>query len=119
MDEGAVTAPSPTDIAWAAGLFEGEGAIIQRQRPRGKYTYLSLKMSDRDTVERFRNIVDCGNVREAGWEQSVRGTKMLFVWQTGAWSDVNRIIDLFFPYLMMRRRRRAVTAISEDPRCAS
>jgi hypothetical protein len=116
MSEGATYAPSPTDIAWAAGLFEGEGAIVQRGRRHGVYTYLQVKMSDRDTVEHFARIVGCGTVREAGWEQSVRGTKLLFVWQTGAWADVQRIINDFLPYFMLRRRKRAVKALNEDVR---
>lgn len=42
------------DEAWAAGLFDGEGSVGADR--------LQLKMVDRETVERFRDVVGCGTV---------------------------------------------------------
>ena len=41
-----------TEIAYAAGLYEGEGTVFYR---RGKTAInLSLSMADKEPVERFR-----------------------------------------------------------------
>ena len=57
------------DIAWAAGLFDGEGcATIRKRSPvskRGeKSTYytaaIQLKLSSKEAVEKFREVIGCG-----------------------------------------------------------
>jgi hypothetical protein len=49
---------SAEEIAWAAGLFEGEGSITRFGRP-GKFDLrVSLNMTDEDVVRRFDAIVD-------------------------------------------------------------
>lgn len=42
------------DQAWAAGLFDGEGSV--------SHDRLQLKMVDLPTVERFHEIVECGDI---------------------------------------------------------
>ena len=54
-----------TEIAWAAGLFEGEGSIGFRGGSRGYvYAYLNLQLrsTDQDVVYRFHQIISEGNV---------------------------------------------------------
>jgi len=42
------------EIAWAAGLFEGEGTLNVYRRSSGKLqVQVRLGMTDRDVVERF------------------------------------------------------------------
>ena len=43
-----------TDIAWLAGLLEGEGSFIVRPK---NTPYISLKMNDKDIVERAANLM--------------------------------------------------------------
>jgi hypothetical protein len=53
---------SAEEIAWAAGLFEGEGSITRFGRS-GKFDLrVSLNMTDEDVVRRFDAIVDRGKV---------------------------------------------------------
>lgn len=47
------TDPAETDLAWAAGLFEGEGSITCS----GRAPRLQLKMTDPEPVERFCEIL--------------------------------------------------------------
>ena len=51
-------------LAWAAGLFDGEGSVYLRQR--GQYpragAMLTLEMTDRPTVERFAAVVPGGQL---------------------------------------------------------
>lgn len=89
------------EIAWAAGLFEGEGCATissgQRQ-PR-----LQLQMVDEDVVRRFHRIVDCGAVhgypyehpRQDVWQWSVQGA-----------ADVLTLGQVLLPHLGGRRSER-------------
>jgi hypothetical protein len=54
---------SAEEIAWAAGLFEGEGSITHIGR-RGQSFELqvAVNMTDEDVVRRFDEIVDRGKV---------------------------------------------------------
>lgn len=51
---------SSNDRAWAAGLFEGEGWITDRDK---NSVQIGLGMTDRDVVERFAFIAGYGNIR--------------------------------------------------------
>lgn len=58
-----------TELAWAAGLFEGEGSIYAapaagRSSRSGRISLrLELHMTDEDVVRRFGDIVGVGTVR--------------------------------------------------------
>jgi len=56
-----------SEVAWLAGLLEGEGSFVHtrlRRAPRGIYHYarVQLSMTDRDVVERAVEVVGrlCG-----------------------------------------------------------
>lgn len=52
-------------IAWAAGLFEGEGSasfIVDKRRKNYKYPRLQIKMTDLIILERFCAIVETGQI---------------------------------------------------------
>lgn len=52
-------------MAWAAGLFEGEGALMIMSDPTGrkrKHLRLAIKMTDYDVLERFHQIVEVGSI---------------------------------------------------------
>jgi LAGLIDADG-like domain len=89
--------------AWAAGLFEGEGSIALR---RNRTVLLSLGMTDRDVVERFRAVLGTGQISSQPPGRN-RRTKTLWRVDVGDVAEVMRIIDLFYPYLGARRRARA------------
>lgn len=110
--------PTEAEIAWAAGLFEGEGCIIERtQRARDgstlHYQCLQLTMTDRDVVERFHQVVGCG------WRYSIRpkvqngrGTKILYDLHIGRRHDVERILLMLRPWLGERRGAKADQALA-------
>lgn len=102
------------DIAWAAGLFEGEGSIIHTVylAPRhGKTTRrrLSLEMKDEDTVRRFAAIVDGGSVRVSKRVNRVNreNHSTIHIWACERWTDTERILLLLLPYLGERRSAKA------------
>ncbi len=58
---------SQIDLAWAAGLFEGEGCIraATDAQSRGKYAgrlYLDVSQSEREVLDRFHRIMGFGVV---------------------------------------------------------
>lgn len=93
------------EIAWAAGLFEGEGswgvyAHHERGNPRAACR-AQLGMTDRDVVERFHRIVGFGNVTTRQPNRSNR--QRLYIWASGEAAAVRSLVELFRPWLGSRR----------------
>lgn len=95
-----VAAPS-AEIAWAAGLFEGEGCIYAgvRGAPR-----LALSMKDRDVVEHFMAVVGAGTL----YPDQHGMTR----WQAGRLAQVHGILVALLPYLGERRSAKAEAALA-------
>lgn len=111
--------PSDIEWAWAAGLFEGEGYIGNREYKRktkggGAWTRcLVLSMTDEDVVLRFQKIVGAGNI---GTQQpKYEGSKLLYRWQTARWTEVERILHKLLPYLGERRAAAAHESLAKPP----
>lgn len=98
-------------IAWAAGVFEGEGCIsVVRSGPQaGRRASLNMKMTDRDVIERFRAAVGRGSIHEDKW-YARRGQPSQWRWRVSAQSDVLHILDAFEPFLGERRRAASAAA---------
>lgn len=98
---------SSTDIAWAAGLFEGEGCFSAGYRPSGKaYVVAVLSMTDRDVVDRFMAIVGCGAIYlrpDARWNH-----QDTYMWRVQEAVQVRKVIAMLLPYLGERRRAKAL-----------
>lgn len=101
MDEG---------LAWAAGLFEGEGCIYRVHQGANRLA-LQLNMVDEDVVRRFAAIVGAGNV----YPRPQKGNRqMQYRWRTGDQQQVHRIMALFLPWLGVRRLDRYAELQSTD-----
>lgn len=103
---------SETDIAWAAGLFEGEGTIgfydrVGKTGNNLKQTGLQLEMCDKDVVQRYAAIVGT-NVTESTRAQKKnpnhRKTYAATIWTR---SHIYKTLILFYPYLGKRRKEKA------------
>ncbi|MBW7998502.1 MAG: hypothetical protein FVQ81_18400 [Candidatus Glassbacteria bacterium] len=106
------------DIAWAAGLFEGEGNLyLQKTRPGPPQPQMSLSMTDPDVVQRFRDIVNCGNIR-IHEDQKHPHFKRQYRWRLCSWERVSEVVDLFKPYLGERRLEhvKVFEAARDEPR---
>lgn len=107
----------PVDIAWAAGLFEGEGSICIFEQKHNVLPLIrvSIQMTDRDVVERFVQIMGCGRVtgeHRFGREHH----KPTYRWHIGNRADVERIVLMLLPYLGERRSAKAREALAEIAR---
>lgn len=58
-----VSIPRNTELAWAAGFFEGEGSVYVEQLESGPYLRLNLaQVDDRLPLDRFAAAVGVGKV---------------------------------------------------------
>ena len=99
-------------IAWAAGLFEGEGsAYMVTQRTRGvgyNYPRLELKMTDEDVVRKFHKVVGVGRVRYYKPASRPSHWKPAWAWYCSNIEDCRKVIDMIWPYLGKRRRDKII-----------
>lgn len=107
------------EVAWAAGIFEGEGTIthsqVNKQTGR-KYIYprLSMGMNDEDVVRKFYRIIACGSI----YYDVQKPPKNLihYKWATASVKDSQIAYALLEPYLGDRRR---IQAKEVDLKCTS
>ena len=101
-------------IAWAAGLFEGEGSIVLRRNTTtgGVELRLLMNMTDQDVVERFGAVVGCGLVRPVKRCRSIpEHWKDQWRW-TAVGLDAYELLQRLLPYLGNRRSERATEALA-------
>ena len=111
------------DIAWAAGLFEGEGhigleTVPGRTRKDGtggerRYCYPRLRMNltDLEVIEAFVAVV--GGTLSG--PHGPRGTERKASWSWSACGAVARTIAIqFAPYLGARRKQRLQEVFDAD-----
>lgn len=91
------------EIAWAAGLFEGEGCISFNGR--GSYMpKMQITMSDRDVLERFLEIVACGSILEKPFQRAPHHKRQ---WSWRAHGTIAHGVFLALrPWLHQRRQAR-------------
>jgi hypothetical protein len=101
---------TPEQIAWAAGLFEGEGCWNAYKRTSGKIQVQArLGMTDKDIVERFAAIIGCGAIHEG--RPGTGGHKRVYTWCVYEAEKVREIIALLLPQMGERRRAQAMTVL--------
>ena len=91
---------SEIEIAWAAGLFEGEGTSYIT----GSQARLELTSTDKDIVERFHRIMGCGNVHVRATGQVY---KTQYRWCLNKRDDVVEVLTILIPWLGKRRQEMA------------
>ena len=107
---------SDTELAWLAGLLEGEGAfILQRVPPTEREAAririkVSLQMTDRDVVEKVRDIVGLGTVRRA--KTAKDHYKPTYQWQISAMGAVAALLQLLAPHMGMRRQQQIAACLA-------
>lgn len=106
------------EIAWAAGLFEGEGTWIVRQSPRSpfKTAVIALQMCDRAVVEHFARVMGCGSVTCERRSERNAAHSDIWRWTTAKREDCKRIAEMLLPYLEERRAAKAREIIEATSR---
>lgn len=99
--------PSATDLAWAAGLFEGEGCFNVGFRQSGKIIVQArLAMTDRDVVERFAAVVQVGHL--TGPRKKRVNEQLVYEWATQWGPGVLAVIQMLSPWFGNRRSAKAL-----------
>ena len=96
----------PVSDAWAAGLFEGEGCLVQR----GRFWSMQLKMTDLDVIQRFQHWAGIGNVLGVHAPSHRRlvqrgKAKPAFTW-TASGRQTVPLLQRLRPYLGERRGQK-------------
>jgi hypothetical protein len=96
--------PSMVDLAWVAGLVEGEGCFLPICRNGNEASLrVQVRMTDLDVLERLMSIVNIGNV--TGPEYNGRNTPV-YTWQCGRTADSLALMWALYPYMGERRRKK-------------
>lgn len=91
------------DTAWIAGLFEGEGCIyISRNKGFGRVT---LKMVDRDIIERLDALFPCPGISVRPPDQPHH--QIQYGWTITHSERIREFLALIMPFLGKRRLAKA------------
>jgi hypothetical protein len=89
------------EVAWIAGILEGEGCWTTKN---GRATWwISVRMTDRDIVERLATLTGIGRLSE---EKPRPGHKHVWAWGVGVRQHREWLTLKVWPWLGERRRER-------------
>ena len=92
---------SNSDLAWVAGLFEGEGTISTPPKSE-----LRIKMTDLDIIQRFQTITSSNRICTE--EPRAPHHKRIWITRITGKSNCRAFLSKILPYLGMRRAHRAL-----------
>jgi hypothetical protein len=98
------------EVAWAAGLFEGEGIVTNW----GYQRRLELATTDHDVLLRFQAVMGCGTV--LGEKRKMAHYKPIWRWRLSGWLDVERSARALLPWLGSRRRAQVEDLLAHPAR---
>lgn len=102
---------SPIDLAWLAGLLEGEGTFTIRRPKRGRPTArMKLAMTDEDVVRRARDTVRMGTLH--GPYVVRAGCKPHWEWVVARKADVITLLSALSPLMGSRRQARIAECLA-------
>ena len=99
---------SITEIAWAAGFFDGEGStsILKAQRDKYSYARMQVTQKNKDTLERFQAAVGgLGRIYKSN-------TRDIFSWNVYKKEDVLTCLDILRPFLSIHKKEQADRVLS-------
>ena len=113
------TAPKH-EVAWAAGLFEGEGCLTSS---KGRRIVATMVTTDRDVLDRFFAVVGLGVIEKNPRlpRQSSLAKKPQWVWKATSHQSVQALVAAFWDFLGERRKARAadvLRAAAQTPRAS-
>lgn len=96
------------EVAWFAGLFEGEGTL-SRCRPLSNSAWrMSMRMTDEDIIERVHKVWGGQMYSEGirGHDPKMKNVKPSWLWQLGSQSAINEVVRTIYPFMGIRRRAK-------------
>lgn len=108
------TTSTSVDIAWAAGLLEGEGCFSIFNRKSAKWDHKSVaihcEMTDEDTIMKLYKIFDVGSVNHRpniSKRIDQRSRKPSWIWSVQNHEGIEMVLVLIYPFLSERRSKKA------------
>lgn len=97
-----------SDLAWLAGLLEGEGSFIEFRdtRSRAWRCKVYLKMTDLDIIERAHRIAGVGRICEANAPSKPKHWQEFWQWQVQSVPDALYVMLGVLPYMGERRSEK-------------
>ncbi|MFA7101176.1 MAG: LAGLIDADG family homing endonuclease [Bacilli bacterium] len=98
--------PTERNLAWAAGLFEGEGCFYASYHEKRKdgtrifHTLASVAQNDIGLLEQFRNVVGFGRI-------AIGSNQKTHYWYATRVGEAAKLLEWFRPWLSKRRIERA------------
>lgn len=90
------------ELAWAAGFFEGEGVISQRQK-NGRF--VAINNTDMEPLLRFQEAVGVGKLRGPyGPYNNGISRKPYWTWSASNFEHRQAVIAMLWPWLSARRK---------------
>lgn len=96
----------PTEIAWLAGIYEGEGSC---GISNGRAINVTVVMTDEDVISRIQSLTGCGSVKML--PQRDENYKQAYRWSVGSVEAV-AFLEAVLPWLGTRRAQRAKNAVT-------
>jgi hypothetical protein len=89
------------EIAWAAGIFEGEGSFSTHTVYSKTYPRASVEMNDEDVVRRYHEIVGVGTFLQR------KRPDLRYISVVQDIAGFRALVDLLSPWLGARRQAKA------------
>lgn len=109
MEKMGVPKRSREALAWAAGIYEGEGNCRARRGGGGGGCSLKVSMVDEDVVRRFRDTLGVGRLRV---ERPMPNGKRLWTFEVNSFQMVQAVIAMLWHWLGARRREQAKATLA-------
>lgn len=102
------------EAAWLAGVIDGEGSIgLYDYGREGRRVMLQLSNTNKDFVERTREIIGCGSkANRSKWHKSHKGRKTMFMYSLKGSNRCYHLIKQLIPFLIIKKQK-AINIISE------
>jgi len=93
------------ELAWIAGLVDGDGSISMRNRKNYFTSTLDIVSQDYHTLEHVKNLLSSGSISSP--------TKRLHRWTTTSKNCI-RVLDLLKPYLVTKKEQCSIVMQSSE-----
>lgn len=101
------------ELAWAAGLFEGEGTVTPKRGKGSAHRYqAAIIMTDEDVLRRFASIVGIGRFYGPYQPTNPRALP-IWRWMTTKHAEIQALFELIGPWLGERRTKAFVNALAD------
>lgn len=91
------------ELAWVAGILEGEGCWSQRQKHPNSW-WIAVRMTDKDIIDRLKIITSVGRISPARPQKD--HYKMAWAWQVSVQAHREWLTVKVWPWLGQRRQAK-------------